>query len=1205
MKEKYEIKKDIKEQGTISYLREVYLIIFDIIDEEFSYDEYMLTSIKKSKDNSLCFVVANKRDNTKSLIFIVKDNFIYSFNQLSSEEQLKYTNAFIDSDETPKPIVTLIEEDVIEVNLYTLRKEDILGRESYVDDMLKDDEFDMDDYSDFVEDEVKENPYVTREKERLMEIRRIREITNKLVFVYKDILKQLFNDYDIEDSDVSLTNIDTYDLNDHNSYLFSLKFKNTKDTSEISWWIYDEKYYPTVSPISSDDFYDFIGTKTFNTDLKVFNNIKLLESDKKRSLSYVMNKINKIRQELKKEVFGQGAAIDKLLSGLFDVLLFDNSNSSTKASFLFAGPSGTGKTTLANSLAKALNMNTLVVNMAEYSDKDALVRFKGFDKTFRNSRPGLVTSFIDSNPNTVIIFDEIDKAHIDIKNLLLQLYNDGYINDPTLEKNVSFKNTILVYTTNAGKKLYEENEGNLSLLSNKKILNALKKETDYRGEPIFPSALVSRFGAGTIVVFNNLEPYTLFSITKNAFLKKANTFTEGGYPKVEFSDDLITSLLYRLGGKADGRNLVGLAKKFFEDEIVDALRHLDKKELDSLKEIKFVVDKTNVSDYYSSSKLNVLVFSAESKFELLDTKIRGVKFYLASDLAKAKEILRKDIDFILCDVFTNQKIKNIYEDIEDIESDGRELITYCSVFFREIPLYILNYDLDIKDFHSFFKLGVKDTINTKDFKKNFNLIKEKVAIAKSCYKLISENKLLNYRSRQKKNNDILEIEMYNLNFKVEYNAVDDEEFLLDIDRPEVKFDDIIGSEDAKDTLRDFIDYLNNPRKYLDNGTRAPRGILLYGPPGTGKTMLAKAIAGESTFSFIQKNASDFVGKSADLIGDLFAKARKYAPSIIFLDEVDAIAKERVGYSFNDHILNKLLSELDGFKFDIKHPVIVICATNFPIEKTNTNTVVLDPAFVRRFDRKIKIDLPNKKERIEFINYYLNKHSIKTISEECILNIAKRTVYYTPAALEHLIEHALRNAKGNELTDEILENTVDENRYGKENKINEEDSYRSAIHEAGHAFISYLSSKMPTYLTITSRGNYGGYMMSSDDTEKMYLTKEDLLAQIRIALAGRAAEIIEFGDKDGLTTGPSDDLLQATQVAKAIICEYGMNNSLVSYRTLNYTSEELISEINKILDKEFLNAKNLILQNKKTYDKLVKELYEKNSLTEAEIKKILK
>ena len=378
-------------------------------------------------------------------------------------------------------------------------------------------------------------------------------------------------------------------------------------------------------------------------------------------------------------------------------------------------------------------------------------------------------------------------------------------------------------------------------------------------------------------------------------------------------------------------------------------------------------------------------------------------------------------------------------------------------------------------------MGIKVIIpfdnDLKKYTKELILAKDNASMAKISYGLRRGNKTLSYRTRQRFNKNTIEIEMYNLEDVVNYSVADDD-FVLEFERPTVTFNDVIGSFDAKKTLNDFIWYLKNPLAYLESGMKAPKGILLYGPPGTGKTLLARALAGETNFSFIQKSASDFVNKDPNEVEKLFKKARKYAPTIIFIDEIDAIAKERLGISPTEAILNKFLTEIDGFKFDSKRPILLICATNYPIERARDGQIILDQAFVRRFDRKIKIDLPNKAERIEFIKYYLNKHSVKKISDDCIENVASRTIYSSPANLENLIDQAIRDAMPNELTDKILSDTVDANKYGEiKTKYSAEDIKRTAIHESGHAILYIVTGNKPAFLTITSRSDYGGYGIS--------------------------------------------------------------------------------------------------------------------------------
>lgn len=1226
-----QIKINLEDYGfqSMKFNTEQLILIYKKVVEELEYgfgipkDSFCLKHVDYALEYdffTLEFKDGNQRYD-KLKIWAFNENMLYIMNMQEEELKTKLFNIFKDSDNDNSNVEIIEKEGKIE-ELFDIKKQVKPESKEEKDDIIKkaseeDDDFDI---SDFIEEDIEE-----KIKEDSIRAKMNMDINDIVINGLKDVFRAIVNVLSKEG--VPRENYTLKYIRKSEKYYYFCLAPRKADalkSEQTVWGTNFECYFKALedknilmdymekSHLIKIDYSIFAEnqTKTEPTpDFKKKDNVEVENDELIKNtinLSKIMRRISDVREKISSVVKGQDAAIDRFISGLFDILTFKSKDSVIKGSFLFVGPSGTGKTLLAKTIADSIGMNKLVVNLSEYSDKEAVSRFRGFDRTFKDSRPGLVTSFIDKNPNTVIIFDEVDKADVAVKNILLQLYNDGFIVDPQLEKSVSFKDTILIFTTNAGEKLYEENEGKLSTLSNKKIVNALKNEVNAKGEPVFPASLISRFSSKGIVVFEHLEPYTLFEITKNSFKDKIKNFEDNNIAKIEFDDDLITALIYRIGGKADGRNLIGLVSKYIEDETIEGLSQLDEEKISKIKKIKFSIDKTNNQEYFSEKTANALVFMDYAKYKDLDLNIDGIEFYHASTLDKAKELLRKYIDFIIIDVMTNVYGSSIYNDIEDIESDGRELITYCNGFHSEIPIYVINEGRKNNEFQTLFKIGVKGLINLGDiFKSDTALARARASMTKNCYSLSRANKVLQYRTRQKCYDDVIEIEMYNLKFVIDYN-VEDDDFVMDFDRPTITFNDVIGQDDAKETLKDFIKYLNNPVTYLENGVRAPRGILFYGPPGTGKTLLAKALAGESTVSFIQKNASDFVNKSPEELEKLFARARKYAPAIIFLDEVDAIAKERMGFSSNESVLNKLLSEMDGFKLDLKRPVIVIAATNFPIEKSERNSVALDPAFVRRFDRKIKIGLPNKDERIQFINYYLGKHSINTISKECINNISNRTIYYSPADLEQLIEHAIRNAKGSILTDELLSNTVDENKHGKENKSSEDDMKRTAIHESGHALVCYLCGITPAYLTIISRSGYGGYMAYGDDLNQQTYTKQELLDRIAISLAGRAAEIIEYGDKLGLTTGPQSDLFNATSIAKSIISDYGMNDSLISFDAIGKIDDSiLMNDINKLLNQEFDRAKKLIINNKTKFNNLVESLLERNSLTENEIIEILK
>ena len=444
--------------------------------------------------------------------------------------------------------------------------------------------------------------------------------------------------------------------------------------------------------------------------------------------------------------------------------------------------------------------------------------------------------------------------------------------------------------------------------------------------------------------------------------------------------------------------------------------------------------------------------------------------------------------------------------------------------------------------------------------------------------------------------------------------VDDSKSILDsVSRPNLHFEDVIGAEDAKQELKYFVEYLKNPVKYMRKGVRAPKGVLLYGPPGTGKTLLAKAMAGESGVTFLKAEGNEFlkryVGEGSKAVHSLFNSARKYAPAIVFVDEIDAIGKDRNMLGSEDYtsdVLTAFLTEMDGFNTDTSKPVFVLAATNYGVDSKKGKS--LDAALLRRFDRRIYVDLPNKDERKRYLEMKLSKHSSVKLSQDQLDNIAMRSTGMSLAQLESIFEMALRSAIRSEagiVSDAEFEEAFETFNSGEKKEWNPDTLKRTARHEAGHALICWLGGEKPSYLTIVARGDHGGYMQHANTEGKGLYTKSELLSRIRTSLAGRASEIVYYGTEEGISTSASGDLYSATKVAEQMICNYGMDQSVgMSYidsNALNSTMDQAIRDrVNSMLDEELDAAIKIIETNKQAIDAMVDALMEKNHLKENEI-----
>ena len=363
----------------------------------------------------------------------------------------------------------------------------------------------------------------------------------------------------------------------------------------------------------------------------------------------------------------------------------------------------------------------------------------------------------------------------------------------------------------------------------------------------------------------------------------------------------------------------------------------------------------------------------------------------------------------------------------------------------------------------------------------------------------------------------------------------------------VSFKDVAGADEAKEELSEIVEFLRNPAKYNAIGAKIPKGVLLFGPPGTGKTLLARAVAGEAGVPFFSISGSDFVemfvGVGASRVRDLFAQAKKNAPCIIFIDEIDAVGRQRGaglggGHDEREQTLNQLLVEMDGF--GANEGIITIAATNRPD--------ILDPALLRpgRFDRQITVDRPDLRGRVAILNVHAKG---KPLSKDVDLKtIAKKTPGFTGADLSNLLnEAALLAARADKkiITMAELEEASEKVAFGPELRshvISEKEKRLTAVHESGHALVAYLLPEAdPVHkVTIIPRGRAGGYTMMLPDEDRSYETKSYYLAQIRVALGGRAAEQIVFNE---ISSGASGDLQNVTHIVRQMITRLGMSPKL--------------------------------------------------------------
>lgn len=955
----------------------------------------------------------------------------------------------------------------------------------------------------------------------------------------------------------------------------------------------------------------------------------------RKKLEQLTEKTRRIHNTLSNTVLGQEKAVSVFTSGYFQgemLSLTDPDRYRPKATYLFAGPPGVGKTFLAESAAKLLELPFRRFDMSEYSDNESAVEFIGSDAVFKGSKQGNFTSFVKENPQCVVLLDEIEKAHLSIIHLFLQILDAGRIRDSKTDMEICLKDCIFIFTTNAGKQLYQSSEAvDFSDVSRKVILKALQKDVNpTTGDPYFPGAICSRFASGNVVLFNHITAHNLRSIARREVIRHADNYSKATGIPVQIGEKVFSALLFAEGGAADARTVRSRAEAFFTQELLELFRLISAGEEEgSLKKIESIQidvdlplqDKEIMELFESSEQLNAMVFAPDAQFARCASESNVCRLHHCTDRQQAEHMLEEqELQFVLLDIFQGKKETVDYLNVEDMASDARDLFWHIKTMHSDIPVFLLedpSRPFNAEERSSFLRIGIRGILSVSGvFSQELNGIVEQLHQQSSMRKLARSNRLVSFETYQQIRDGVASIRMFDFELTTALDPEDSENILSKASRPDVRFDQVIGAEDAKKELRYFVDYMKNPKKYRNTGVRAPRGMLLYGPPGTGKTMLAKAMAGESDVTFITAEGNQFikqyVGQGPEKVHELFATARKYAPAILFVDEIDAIAKERTGNNTatTEEILTAFLAEMDGFKNDPSKPVFVLAATNYDVEPGHSRS--LDPALMRRFDRKVYIDLPRRDDRIRYMQMKVSGNQIFQISEDKIRNLAIRSTEMSLADLESVFEMALRTAlrEGSmKVTDTVLDEAFETFNSGEKKHWDPSTLERVARHEAGHALISWLAGEKPSYITVVARAGHGGYMRHGDNEGKMLYTRKEYLSKIRTSLGGRAAEVVCYGDEEGLSTGAAGDLQSATYYAERILCSFGMDADfgLASMDPAKLHAGpmglELRKSINAILREQMHQAVEQIRQKRHMLDALVKALIERNHLSAAELESV--
>ena len=947
------------------------------------------------------------------------------------------------------------------------------------------------------------------------------------------------------------------------------------------------------------------------------------EVEDEASMQQLLMQAGAVESELRDRVVGQDVAIEKLRAAYFDrelTIRLRPNKRGPRSAYLLAGPPGVGKTFMARQFAAKLGFRFKQFDMSGYSNKEAIQELVGFAPTWSNSEPGFLTEFVYNNPKCVLVFDEIEKAHITVIRLFLQILDGGTCEDKHNKRDISFKNAIIFFTTNAGRQLYSDAKNeNLTLLPDKVVIDALGKDKDSETkQPFFPPEILSRMSSHTIIMLNHLKADAIYELVeKDIKYQLISIKREYGYELKGGEEYLARTVLYSMGGSADARNASKIAGKFINKEMYEFLQLVEEKQgLDEsgvVRRIEWKCDfedtTEEIRDFYFGERDCVIPVFGTVKYEPIGRiKSNNVRVKNTVDINEFMEMIHKEnVLFAVIDYIYGLENVGNGLNVADARTIGRDVFLKLREEDNEVPVYVLDgscgYIYKEKEKHALMKKGVGGFIESKYFRKQLEDAYKNVCCQVVMETLTARHQVLTYETKKEFDEKTNVGSIIFCGFKLE-TAVESEDkslMLCDDLRPNISWGDIYVSEYLKRELEFFIHYLQNPKKYKKAGVK-PRGVLLYGPAGTGKTSLAKVVASESGVNFLSVSASELSNGGPEKVQDVFRTARKYAPAILFIDEIDAVGMKREYSNLPNPVLNALLTEMDGFKKADGKPVFVMAATNHGNK--------IDFALHRRFDMSFEMDYLDKEGRRWLLEKLIKKQGDKfKLSEEKIKSIVDRSAGVSPALLEQAVEAALREGiRSNcditdDLFDEMFERRIlGEERVGGSPKKKE----RTAYHEAGHALIELYNNRPPAYMSIVARGNHGGYTLlgrgEEDSTKKYYLEK------ICSLLGGRAAEMV-FADvletEDGLTHGAAGDLETATNIAADMVCKFGMYEEEIGLAVIGgielkigeieYKFDEKAKAlINRILSEQLKKAIRIIELNKDAMERLVKAVMDSDN-----------
>jgi cell division protease FtsH len=914
-----------------------------------------------------------------------------------------------------------------------------------------------------------------------------------------------------------------------------------------------------------------------------------------------------IQQSLNKKVIGQEVAVSSLCQGYLTSSI--EAQQGPRLIYTFAGPSGVGKTYLATQLQSELNQYEKtgyvfnIFNMEQYSSERDASKLFGSGIQYTDASLGMLTSEVRAQPRQILLFDEIEKAHSIVVQSLLSILDSGITKDQTSQETIDFSQCIIIFTTNLGQDILRNNPQNTAL----SIFDLLQQSENPSNKTKLSPEFINRLAKGFPILFSELKVNHLVRLAE---MQVNELDSSSAYISYKWPHNFASLMLQSMSPDISVRGLKSNFAKHKSMLLSRAIPYFTEES----QQVKFQVNIEQTEDA-GTTPTQLLLLDDDSKvFEQVKAHQADCEIALCADI----EGLRLAIESCHPDA--------LLIDIDTINKSSLQLSDVISELFeRNDKTPIFTYHLveqGDKQAKPSLAHEVREhfCINLNDFTFAFANMLTRVD-----YYLDTEHKLSNMKRRSEQLQYRCEVTQHEGVFYAIYKQLSVTQLVKSIDLkegdlfkhslPTLKLDDVVGLDRAKNRLADVVNWLKSPEKLANFGVKIPSGFLFAGPPGTGKTFLAKALAGESGLPFFSVSSSELSDKHAggttQNIKKLFATARKYAPAIIFIDEIDAIAGKRSSFAQGadrdrNLTVNALLTEMDGFTAQ-SDPIFILAATNHP--------QLLDSAIVRpgRFDETIYCDLPNVEARKQFFTGFAEKHQIIFTQEE-VIQLVSSSQGMSSAEIEQVFRESIYQAVGESkaLTSEEIKQTMIRVSYGLPSDyiiLSTQEKQRTAYHEAGHLLLSkLLFPKQPIdFVTIEPRNNALGFVATRAADEYESLSSIRVKHRLEMLLAGRVAEKIYTGNVDEISSGASGDIEKATQLAMHAIYEGGLDASVgpvnVALLTKFEESDLLLKAQQAVLSwlqEAEKSVEARLIEHRAQLDHIANTLIEKESLIGEEI-----